>query len=89
MSKKRRKSSHDGWINFIFTLIYLSYWWFILQGVLQGFSQLIYISIVPFIILMFLHSLTTRWMERRVEKQLAASVEKSIARYKDRIRTGA
>lgn len=89
MRKKRSRSSGEGLINLTFTIIYISYWWLILQEIFQGASHFIYISIVPFIGLMFLHSLATKWHERRKEKQLVESVEKSIARYKDRIKTGA
>ncbi|AJD90094.1 hypothetical protein JMA_07770 [Jeotgalibacillus malaysiensis] len=89
MRKKRSRSSGEGLINLTFTIIYIGYWWFILQEIFKGESHFIYISIIPFIGLMFLHSLATKWHERRKEKQLVLSVEKSIARYKDRIRPGA
>lgn len=89
MRKKRSRSSGEGLINLTFTIIYISYWWFILQEIFQGASHFIYISIIPFIGLMFLHSLASKWQERRREKQLVMSVEKSIARYRDRIKTGA
>ncbi|TFE02020.1 hypothetical protein [Jeotgalibacillus salarius] len=89
MRKKRSRSSGEGPINLTFTIIYIGYWWLILQEIFQGASHFIYISIVPFIGLMFLHSLASKWVEKRKEKQLVLSVEKSIARYKDRIKTGA
>ena len=86
MSRKRGISSAEALVNVLFTFIYIAYWWLVLQQIFQGSLYLIYVSIVPFILMMYVQSLTIKGIERKRERQLMLSVEKSVERYNNRVK---
>ncbi|TDL31526.1 hypothetical protein E2R51_14285 [Jeotgalibacillus sp. S-D1] len=85
MSRKRRSSSSEGWVGLFFTFLYIGYWWFILHKIFEGTYYYIYISIIPFLLLMYAHTLVIKIIERKREKLLLISVEKSLERYRSRV----
>ncbi|MGD7045121.1 hypothetical protein [Jeotgalibacillus proteolyticus] len=84
---RRSKASSEGPVNFLFLFFYIIYWWFVLQQIFQGRLILIYVSIIPFFLLLYLQSLTIKLIERKKEKKLLLSVERSIQRGRERAKT--
>ncbi|KIL48698.1 hypothetical protein KR50_12830 [Jeotgalibacillus campisalis] len=86
MSRGRRKASLEGPVNVLFLFFYISYWWFVLQQIFEGRLIFIYVSIIPFLLMLYLQSLTITLMEKKREKKLLISVERSIERGRQRVK---